>query len=278
MVYAFPNEYSVFVTKVCSLFTIPVTSPIPIVVAFAPIVRVLLPISSIPWVLDGLALCKLRIPFTVQLQHALIPAPLMVKLLMLLTKIDSGHMIVEVFISTIVADELLASIFPLTLMGAFPEIVKEFAPKVKVPEVNINVPATFTDPPKLIPFARFSVKLLSNTPGNVVLAPLPPILILLVPPPVKVPAVAETEPFSVNVFAPIEKAPLVSESAVWIVTAPFCVRPLLLFKVSPSMVLLTNAPAGILCAAVPAKMTTDEAAVASTWLAVAEIKLPVRVN
>ena len=83
VVYWLPKEYSTFCSKVCSLLTIPVTSPIPIVVAFAPIVRVSVPISSVPMVLDGLELCKLRIPFIVQLQHALMPAPLMVKLFML---------------------------------------------------------------------------------------------------------------------------------------------------------------------------------------------------
>ena len=246
VVYWLPKEYSVLVLKVCSLFTIPVTSPIPIVVAFSPIVKVLVPISSVPIVLDGLALCKLRIPFIVQLQHALIPAPLIVKLFILLVKIDSGQVMVDGLVNTIVADELLASIFPLTLVGELPEIVKVFAPIVNVPAVKANIPATVTSPPKLIPFARFKVKLFSETTGNIVLAPLPPKTIFDVLPPFKVPELVEIAPLIVKVFAPMLYSPMVSVRVVGTIMSPFWINPWLLLSVNASTVLLTKTPVGIL--------------------------------
>ena len=74
-----------FTTKVVRL-TIPVTSPVPVVVAVAPMLRTkgVEFISRQPCVEEALALLKFRIPFTVIFPSAIfewVPAPLMVRLL-----------------------------------------------------------------------------------------------------------------------------------------------------------------------------------------------------
>ena len=64
--------------------TIPVTSPVPVVVAVAPILRVKELISKAPFVAEALALAKLSTPFTVispAATLALVPLPLIPKLL-----------------------------------------------------------------------------------------------------------------------------------------------------------------------------------------------------
>ena len=134
---------------------------------------------------------------------AVIPAPLIVKLFTFALKIDAGSVIAEALVSAIVAEALLASIVPLVLVGALPEIVKVFAPTVKAPDVKVNIPAILTSPPKLIPLARFRLRLLSSTLGNSVFDPLPPITIFVALPPINVPEVVVIAPFSVNVFVPI---------------------------------------------------------------------------
>ena len=66
------------------LFTFPVTSPVPEVVAEGPILSVKGPISRQPWVGEALALLKSKIPFTLRSPVAIfgfVPAPLMVRLL-----------------------------------------------------------------------------------------------------------------------------------------------------------------------------------------------------
>jgi hypothetical protein len=179
------------------------TSPIPTVVAFALIFTVLAPISKLPFTDDGFALCRFKIPLIVKSFPAVIPAPFIVRLLIFPVNNEAGSVIAVKFVKNKLAPELLASIFPEVLEGVFPEIINVLAPIVSVPVVNVTVPAILTDPPKLIPFARFSVKSLSAIAGKLVLAPLPPTIILDELPPVKVPVVVETDPFSVKVFAPM---------------------------------------------------------------------------
>ena len=64
------------------LVIIPVTSPIPILVASAPIVRILSAepshMSRLPLVAEGLALCRLSTPFTVRSQLKVTPPVLLI--------------------------------------------------------------------------------------------------------------------------------------------------------------------------------------------------------
>ena len=227
--------------------TMPVTSPTPIVVALAPMLRILVPMSRLPLFADGLALCKLSMPFNEKSLLAVMPPmPLMAKLFTLPLKIDTGSVIAEVLPKDNVAEALLASMLPFVLVGEFPEIVSVFAPRVKVPFVKVRVPPTLTAPPIIIPLVRFIVRLLSETAGKVVLVPLPLIMIFVELPPVNVPDVAAMIPLIVKVFAPIEKVPLASINFFAIVKLPFSVSPRLLLIVSVSTVLLTKTPDGIL--------------------------------
>jgi hypothetical protein len=61
----------------------------------------------------------------------------------------------------------------------------------------------------LIPDDLLMVKLLSVTAGRLVEAPEPPKIISELPPPVRLPPVTLTAPFSVSVFDPNDNAPLV---------------------------------------------------------------------
>ena len=83
---------------------------------------------------------------------------------------------------------MLASIVPPALVGELPEIVSVFAPTAIVPAFKANVPDTDTDPARLIPDERFTVRLFNITAGKLA-APLPPIMIFVELPPVNVPAV-----------------------------------------------------------------------------------------
>ena len=226
--------------------TIPVTSPAPMVVALAPRVRVKVPIARLPFVAEGLALCKFSMPFTVKSLPAVIPPePLMVKLFTLPVKIEAGRIMAEDLVNNRVAETLFASMFPVVRVGEFPEIVKVFAARLRVPLVKARVPPTLTEPPRLMPLARLRVRLLSSTAGKVVVAPLPPIMIFEELPPVNVPAEVVMDPFKVKVFAPIEKAPVVKVKDLVIIKSSLTVRPFILFSPMASAVLLTNAPAGI---------------------------------
>jgi hypothetical protein len=169
----------------------------------------------------------------------------MVRLLILPLKKVVGSVMAVGLAKIKPADPLLASIVPPLLIGELPEIVKVLAPTVNVPEVNANVPDTLTEPPNVIPLGRFKVKLFSEIVGKEVLAPVPPKAMLEVAPPVNVPEVLTIAPFMVNVFAPMAKLPEVSVSVCETVKSPLRVRPLLLFKVRPSTVLLTKAPPGM---------------------------------
>ena len=99
---------------------------------------------------------------------------------------------------------------PSVMLIVFVAIVNVFPSRVKEPFIKSKLPVTVKSPSKLIPFERFNSKLLVTKLGILVLAPFPPIIILLELPPTKVPKVVVTLPFIVKVFAPIEKAPLVS--------------------------------------------------------------------
>jgi hypothetical protein len=170
-------------------------------------------------------------PVTVKSLAAVIPpAPLIVKLFTPPWKIDAGSVIADAFINDKVAPALPASIFPLARAGEFPDMVNVFAARVKVPLVNSRVPATLAEPPKLMPVALFRVRLLSSTPGRVVVALLPPIMIFEELPPDSVPATVVMDPFSVKVFAPIENAPDVKVKELVIIKSPFPVRPCILFN------------------------------------------------
>ena len=127
--------------------TIPVTSPSPIVVADAPMVRVFIAepshISRLPLVADGLSLCKWRMPFMVKSLLAVMPPmPLMVKLLTFPVKIDAGRAIAEELVKAKVAAALLASINPLVLVGELPAMVKVFAARLSVPDGKSRTPLT----------------------------------------------------------------------------------------------------------------------------------------
>ena len=87
-----------------------------------------------------------------------------------------------------------------------PSMVKVFASIEREPFVKVKAPSTVTFPPKLRPFVLFSVRLLRETAGNIVLAPDPPIKIFEELPPVSVP-LPEIAPLIVKVCAPIESAP-----------------------------------------------------------------------
>jgi len=227
--------------------TIPVTSPAPTVVALAPKVSVKVPMARLPLIAEGLALCKFSMPFTVKLLPALIPPkPLIVKLFTLPLKIEAGRIMAEEFVKDSVAELLLASMFPVVLEGEFPEIVKVFVARLKVPLVNARVPPTLTAPPKLMPLARFRVRLLRTAAGKMVVAPLPPTMMFDELPPVNVPDVVVIEPLRVNVFAPMVNDPLVKVKARVIIKFQFSAKPVMLFRLIASAVLLTNAPEGIL--------------------------------
>ena len=81
VVYRFPKVYEVVGTKLVRV-TIPVTSPAPIVVADPPMVRVFIAepshISRLPFVADGLALCRWSTPFTVISLLAVMPVVLFI--------------------------------------------------------------------------------------------------------------------------------------------------------------------------------------------------------
>ena len=146
VVNSLPKEYAVFGENEVR-FTIPVTSPTPTVVAVELIVSVLtvvpLSISRLPLVVDGLALCKWRMPFIVKSLVAVIPPlPLIVKLLTFPAKIDVGRVIADELVKAKVALALLASIFPLVLVGELPAMVKVFAAMVNVPEIKSSNPLT----------------------------------------------------------------------------------------------------------------------------------------
>ena len=118
---------------------IPVTSPGPMVVAFAPIVRILIAAPShksiLPFVAEGFALCILRTPFTVKSLLAVIPpVPLIVKLFISPVKTEAGSIIGEVLVKARVEPALPALIKPLVLAGELPAIVNMLAPRLKVPE------------------------------------------------------------------------------------------------------------------------------------------------
>jgi hypothetical protein len=114
---------------------------------------------------------------------------------------------------------------PMTVFPAVSESVPDdpsvivFDDVVMSPFVSVSVPLTVTAPPRLIPFARLSVRLFSVTAGSVVLAPDPPKEIFDVAPPVRLPLVVEIAPLSVSVLAPIESTPLVS------VSVPLAAKP-----------------------------------------------------
>ena len=80
------------------------------------------------------------------------------------------------------------------------ESVSVFAAIDKAPEVRFNVPPTVTLPQRVT--ALLTVRLFKVTPAKLA-APAPPIIILEVGPPTRVPQFIT--PLSVNVFAPIDK-------------------------------------------------------------------------
>ena len=185
-------------------------------------------------------------PFTViSLPAVTPPVPLSVKLFTPLVKKVVGSEMAEVFAKIRLAEALLTSTVPPLLPGELPEMVNVFAPTVNIPDVKANVPATFTSPPKVIPFERFMVRLFRDIAGKLVLAPEPPKTRLELAPPVNEPEVLLIAPFSVKVLAPIVKVPLAKVSVCSIARFPPNIKPLLLLSVKPSIVLLTNDPDGI---------------------------------
>lgn len=103
---------------------------------------------------------------------------------------------------------------------------------LSVPLVRVSVPSTVTSPPRLMPFARFKVRLLTAIAGSVVVELEPPMTMFDVFPPVKLPLVEEMAPLMVSVFAPIESVPLVSTRVPLTSQLPFKVsEPLNLFRV-----------------------------------------------
>ena len=127
---------------------------------------------------------------------------------------------------------------PFTYMPAPAPETEADVPRDKVlelvvifPDEKASVPLTVTPPPRLMPFARFRVRLLSVTAGSVADAPEPPMMMFDVLPPVKPPLVVEIAPLRVSVFAPMESAPLVSVSVPPTLILPSSVAPLLLLMV-----------------------------------------------
>ena len=231
--------------------TIPVTSPTPTVVAFAPIESVFIAepshILRLPLVVKGLSLSKFNMPLTVKSLLAVMPPVLLiVRLLTAADKIEEGSVMAVALVKDRVAPASLALINPLVLVGELPDIVKVFAPTVSVPLVNAKVPTILKSPYKLTPLARFIVKLLSKKAGIFMIVPVPPIIIFVELPPVTVPVIAVTTPLNVKVFGPMAKLPLISAMPLFIVKSPFNVSPFTLFIVIESIVLLTNEPDGIL--------------------------------
>ena len=209
-------------------------------------VKVFAPISSIPFTGDGLDAERFKTPFTVKSLTAVIPpAPLKVRLLTAPVNIDAGSVMAEELLNSKVAPALLASMFPLVLVGAVPDIVNVFDPTVKVPFVNVKAPTKLTFPYRLTPLARFIVKLLSTKEGIFITVPEPPIIILVELPPVTVPVIAVTTPLKVNAFGPMAKLPAISAILLFIVKSPFSVNPFALLIVNPSIVLLTKDPEGM---------------------------------
>ena len=131
-------------------FTIPVTSPVPVVVADAPMVRVFITepsnMSRLPLVAVGFELCKFSTPFIDKsLGSVMPPVPLMVRLLTFPEKTETGSVMAAVLVKAKVAPALLALIVPLVLTGELPEMARVLAPRVNVPFVSESVAATFRE-------------------------------------------------------------------------------------------------------------------------------------
>jgi hypothetical protein len=106
-----------------------------------------------------------------------------------------------------------------------PFSVSVFAPTVNVPEVSVSVPPRVTLPHNET--ARLIVRLFNVTPDKLAV-PAPPILILEVAPPTRVPQF--TWPLSVNVFAPIDK-PAPAGLNVPLIVSELCKVTMLVFVI-----------------------------------------------
>jgi hypothetical protein len=202
-------------------FTIPVTSPAPIVVALTPMVRVFAAepshMSRLPFVVDGFSLCKRIMPFTAKSLLAVTPpSPLTVKLLILPEKMEAGRVIAVVLVKARVAEAFPASIVPLIRLGELPAMVKVFAARPSVPVDKFNSPFTVMFwLPKVTPPAQLRVRLLMegveiNTSFGMVMPPEPPNVSDDAGSTAINPEVLLMVPFIPRVISPTFRVPLVS--------------------------------------------------------------------
>ena len=107
------------------------------------------------------------------------------------------------------------------------------APRDNAPAVSVNVPPTVNELASVMPFALLIVRLLRlpETAGSDAAAPEPPNTIFELAPPVNVPLVVVSAPFSVNVCAPMASAPEVSVRAPLNARSLPSVTPFVLFTV-----------------------------------------------
>lgn len=239
----------------------PVTSPVPVVVAKMPMSRMYeAPISKHPLVDEGFAADRLRIPNMIMSLPAVTPPlPLMVKLLMFPVKNEPGSVMAAVFANAMVAFPSLASTFPLVLEGELPAIVKVFDAMVNVPDVNVKPPFTVTSwLPNVTPPERLIVRLLIegvllNKLLFNVMAAVPPneseeLLVMAMFPEERV-----IVPLIPSVVVSIDNAPLINPRLLVISTGVDWVTPFGLSMVNMSK-LVVELPL-IVCIETPLKVT-----------------------
>lgn len=156
---------------------------------------------------------------------------------------EAGNVIGTGFEKTTIEEPFVASIIPLTTVGAEPKNVNAFGPRVSVPFVKPSTPYIFKKPPAVRPFPLFNVRLFKVKAGIVILNPLPPMVRLEVAPPAIVPLVILSESFSVRVFGPMENSPLVRVNLVDTIRLPDKFNPfeLLLYRFAMVPVVKTEA-------------------------------------
>ncbi len=100
--------------------------------------------SNSPFVDDGLAICKSKIPFTVRLLCIETPPnPLSVRLLTSPVKVDVGSAIALSLAKIKVAPTLLVLMFPFVRVILLPDNVNVLAPIVSVPLAKLKESFTF---------------------------------------------------------------------------------------------------------------------------------------
>ncbi len=147
-------------------------------------------------------LFRFKIPLIVKSPAEITPpVPVILILFTAEANTDGGSVNADVLVNN--KSPETADILPFVLVIVLPLSVNVCAPIVSVPAVRFNAPPTITFPDINIPFDRFIVKLFSVIAARLVLAPLPPNVILADDPPVNVPELYEIVPFNDKVLAPI---------------------------------------------------------------------------